>query len=64
MAEGTGGEIVTFELACIVGALVLIAYLIWHVVMELKMISVCLEEIGKLRVLAEIMLERSVKNGH
>ena len=44
--------------------LALIAYLHVSVITELKIIGVCLEEIGKLRVLAEIMLERSVKNGH
>lgn len=48
----------------ITGLLALIAYLLVSVITELKIIGVCLEEIGKLRVLAEIMFERSAKNGH
>lgn len=46
---------------CVV--LVVIAFLLYLVVDELVKIRICLEEIGRLREVFEVWLERWVKNG-
>lgn len=54
-----------FELACILTiSITVIAIVAAIIADELIEIKICMKEIAKLRVIMEVMLERSVKNGH